>query len=117
MYYRVTKYGDTQFSLDYSDTELMNIIKSYIKKRKDAGEDYFTYYVLCKHLINLADNTDKLEGKDKNTYYTSVILSQKEYTRVSRLLWELILDHKLFVDFSNNSYTAHYENDTILGIF
>lgn len=117
MYYRVTKYGDSQFSLKYDDNDLMDIIKEYIKQKKESGEEYFTYYVLCKHLINYADNSDKLEGKDKNTYYTSIKLTQKEYTRVSRLLWNLILDHKLFVDFSNNSYTAHYENDTVLGIF
>ena len=95
----------------------MDIIKDYINKKKQSGQDYFTYYVLCKYIINYADNSDKLAGKDKNTYYTSVVLSQKEYTRVSRLLWDLILDHKLFVDFSNNSYTAHYESDTVIGIF
>lgn len=116
MIYRVTKYGDTQFSLLYDDKELMDIIVKYIQKKKESNEDYFTYFVLCKNIINLADNANKLNGKDTNTYYTSVVLSQKEYTRVSRLLWDLILDRKIFVDFSNNSYTTHYENDTIFGI-
>ena len=117
MYYRVTKYGDTQFSLKYEDEKLMGIIKDYIKQKKDSDENYFTYYSLCKFLIQYADSEEMLLNKERNTYYTSVKLSQPEYTRVSRLLWNLILDHKLFVDFSNNSYTAHYENDTVLGIF
>ena len=117
MYYRVTKYGDTQFSLNYNYEKLMELIKEYIKHKKESGESYFTYYSLCKYLIQYADSKGMLLNKDKNTYYTSIKLSQFEYTRVSRLLWDLILDHKLFVDFSNNSYTAHYENDTVIGIF
>ncbi len=116
MFYRVTKYGDTQFSLQYDDKELMDIITAYIQTKKNSNEDFFTYFVLCKYIINFADGADKLEGKEKNTYYTSIVLSQKEYTRVSRLLWDLILDKKIFVDFSNNSYTTRYENDTVFGI-
>ncbi len=115
-FYRVTKYGDTQFSLQYEDGELMDIIVKYIQKKKETHEVYFTYFVLCKYIVGYADNDNKLKGKDKNTYYTSVVLSQTELTRVSRLLWDLILGRKIFVDFSNNSYTTKYENDTVFGI-
>ena len=78
---------------------------------------YFTYYTLCRFVLYKAKEGDALEGVDPNTYYESPNISQKELTRISRLLWDLILDRKIFVDFSNNAYMAHIGgNDTVIGI-
>lgn len=115
-HFSITKYGDADFNLRYADEELLDIIRNYIKKRIDAQEDYFTYFTLCKSILKTADSMNRLEGKEPNTYYASPNLSPKEFTRISRLLWTLILDRRIFVDFSNNAYIARYENDTVLGI-
>ena len=114
--YSITQFGEAQFGLHYSDEDLIEIINSFIQKKKEEHSDYFTYYTLCKYILTMADSNNKLIGKEPNTYYQQPNLSQKEYTRISRLLWVLILDRKVFVDFSNNAYIAHYENDTVLGI-
>lgn len=114
--YSVTRYGESRFGLKYSDEELKGIISSFIQKQRSQDIDYFTYFTLCKYILQSADKSDKLSGKDPNTYYQQPNLNQKEYTRISRLIWNFILDKKIFVDFSNNAYIAHYENDTVFGI-
>jgi len=117
MSYQITAYGDHQFNLKYEDNELLGVINNYICNKKAHGDMYFTYYTLCRSILYKAKEEDALSGVEPNTYYESPNLSQKEQTRISRLLWELILEHKIFVDFSNNAYMAHVgSNDTVLGI-
>ena len=117
MSYQITAYGDHQFDLKYKDEKLLEIIKNYICDKKTHGEMYFTYYTLCRFILYRAKKDDALEGVTPNTYYESPNVSQKELTRISRLLWDLILDRKIFVDFSNNAYMAHIGgNDTVIGI-
>jgi len=117
MSYQITAYGDHQFDLKYKDEKLLEIIENYICDKKTHGEMYFTYYTLCRFILYKAKEDDALEGIAPNTYYESPNVSQKELTRISRLLWDLILDRKIFVDFSNNAYMAHIGgNDTVIGI-
>lgn len=114
--YSVTQYGETQFGLRYDDEALKIIIDSFIQTKRDEKTYFFTYYSLCRHILMLADKEDKLIGKEPNTYYQQPNLSSKQYTRISRLIWDFILERKVFVDFSNNAYIPHYENDTVFGI-
>lgn len=114
--YSVTQYGEARFGLQYNDEELKDVIGEFIQTQRNNNNNYFTYYVLCKYILELADRTNKLLGKDANTYYQQPNLSQKEYTRISCLIWDFILERKIFVDFSNNAYIAHYDNDTVFGI-
>lgn len=114
--YSVTQFGVYRFELQYKDEELKGIIDSFINSQKDNKSTYFTYYTLCRHIMMQADKDDMLLGKEANTYYQQPELNMKEYTRISRLLWGLILEEKIFVDFSNNVYIPHYEKDTIFGI-
>lgn len=114
--YTVTQYGESRFGLKYEDEELKSIINAFIQLQRKVKDYYFTYYTLCRHIMLLADKEDRLNGKDANTYYQQPNLSGKEYTRISRLIWDFILEKKIFVDFSNNAYIPHYENDTVFGI-
>lgn len=117
MSYQITVYGNHQFNLKYEDPELAKIMEEYICNKKAKGEMYFTYFTLCKSILYKAKEEDALEGVDPNTYYESPNISQKDLTRISRLLWDLILDRKIFVDFSNYAYMAHIGgNDTVIGI-
>ena len=114
--YTVTQYGESRFGLQYEDEELKSVINAFIQAQRKEKDYYFTYYTLCRHIMLLADKENKLKGKEANTYYQQPNLSPKEYTRISRLIWDFILDKKIFVDFSNNAYIPHYENDTVFGI-
>lgn len=113
---QITIYGSKQFNLAYNDDEIRSIINSHIHELKLRNAYYFTYYNLCQKILIKARDEGKIDGMEPNTYYESPQLTQREYTRISRLLWELIRKGEIFVDFSNNTYIAHYENDTTLGI-
>lgn len=113
---QITIFGNKQFEMSYEDEEIRSLIDRYIQNLLHKEIYYFTYYTLCKSILTTANKENRLVGMDPKTYYESPDLAQKEYTRVSRLLWERIREGKLFVDFSDNKYIAHYDNDTILGI-
>lgn len=114
--YSVIQYGESKFGLRYNDEDLKGIVDAYIKKQKSQDIYYFTYFTLCKYILLEADRADKLIGKEPNTYYQQPNLNQKAYTHISRIIWDFIFERKIFVDFSNNAYIAHYDNDTVFGI-
>lgn len=114
MSFEFTVYGDVRFDVSYSDDELNVFIIEYIQSRTKEG--YFTYLKLCRSLIETAVKENRLVGAKSNTYYQSPQLKPNQYTRISRLLWRLILQEKIFIDFYNNEYVAHFPNDTTFGI-
>jgi len=114
MSFEYTIYGDVRFDVNYNDAELNDFIISYIKSKKDEGS--FTYLRLCKSLINTAVKDGRLDGAKPNTYYQSPQLKPSQYTRISKLLWDFILNGIIFIDFYNNEYVAHIPNDTTFGI-
>ena len=113
---QITVFGESHFELKYSDEDLKQKIDGYIQDLKSKEEYYFTYYTICKWILEDAINNEEVKNYDKQTYYEIPILSRKEYTRVSRLLWGFILGNKLFVDFFDNHSIARYDNDTTFGI-
>lgn len=62
-YFSITNYGDSNFNLKYNDAELLGIIKDYIKKKIETGEDYFTYFTLCKTVLEKVRFEDKVKEK------------------------------------------------------
>lgn len=104
MTYITTIYEDYFFNLSYNDSELINLIETSIYERHNCKKPYFNYYSLCEHILCKAKENDALVDYEPNTYYESLELSQAEETRISRLLWYLILEHKIFFDFSNKTF-------------
>lgn len=114
MSYDFIVYGDVRFDISYSNEELKSMILLYITSKISEGS--FTYLRLCKSIIETAVKENRLVDAKRKTYYQSPQLKAKEYTRISRLLWDLILEGKIFIDFYNNEYVAHIPNDTTFGI-
>lgn len=113
---QITVFGESHFELKYSDEEVKQKIDGYIQDLKLKNIDYFTYYTLCKWLLEDAIQNNSVINYDNNTYYESPMMVRREYTRVSRLLWEFILSGSLYVDFFDNHSIARYDNDTTFGI-
>ncbi len=70
-----------------------------------AGRDAtlgITFVNLCYQLLQLAIQEHMLEDPD-NTIYTNDEISPEDQVRVSRLLWELIWDRKVFLLFGRSS--------------
>lgn len=113
---QITVFGESHFELKYTDEDIRNIIDRYIQDLKSREKYYFTYYTICKWILDEAIKNEAAKNFDPHTYYEIPIMSRKEYTRVSRLLWEFILEKKLFVDFFDNHSITRYDNDTTFGI-
>lgn len=114
--YQVSVFGAHGFDLIYDDSELKIIIGDYIENIKNSELPYFTYYTLCNKILEDAYANFQLAGREKNVFYENPTLSSKEYSRISRTLWNFIWDRLIFIDFSNNQYIAHFDNDTVFGV-
>lgn len=113
---QITVFGESHFELKYSDEEIKQKIDGYIQDLKRKDRYYFTYYTLCKWILEDAIQNDSVINFDHNTYYEIPLMDRKEYTRVSRMLWGFILGGKLFIDFFDNHSITRYDNDTTFGI-
>jgi hypothetical protein len=97
--YNHTIYGDVYFETSYTDNELKEFILSYVKK-----EEFSTYNHLCRNLINDAVINNRLVGSDPEIFYQSPQLQPSEHIRVSKLLWDFILNGDIFINFHNNQF-------------
>ena len=102
-------YDPNPVSLTYSEEELRTIIEQYI-----SAQDYeFSYKSICHYVLDKA----KQEGKVPNagcTQYSSSELNPFSGIVVSRLLWEMIWEKKIFVAFGANPYQGGYPEDVRL---
>lgn len=89
-------------SFNYTNTELNDVIDEILEQ---YDEDSFSFISLCDSLMYKAKNENKLNCKP-NTVYLSNNLDNKEYERISLVLWKKIWNHELCLDF-------HVENTMI----
>lgn len=80
---------------NYTDTELERAIDGILNQ---YGEDSFSFIFLCDSLMYKAKNENKLNCAP-NTVYLSNNLDNKEYERISIILWKKIWNHELCIDF------------------
>ena len=94
------KYDSNPVHLLYENEELRDRILMIIEGRdKTTG---ITFVNLCYQLIQVAFQENKVKKLDDNTTITSEELAPEEQVRVSRILWELIWDHKIFLLFGRS---------------
>lgn len=82
-------------SFNYTDTELKDVIDEILKQ---YDEDSISFISLCDSLMYKAKNENKLNCKP-NTVYLSNNLDNKEYERISLVLWKKIWNHELCLNF------------------
>ena len=83
----------------YNNEELRNRILMIIEGRdKTTG---ITFVNLCYQIMQMAFQENQVKKAD-DTIVTSEELAPEEQVRVSRILWELIWDHKIFLLFGRS---------------
>lgn len=102
--------GTTSLKLNYNDEEIKNLVSTYICKH-DVGER-FSYVSLCKSIRMKALQENMFQRK-ANTEYDNIDMSDEDYNLISRILWSLIWDRKIVIEFHHSEYMANYNNDTI----
>jgi len=83
----------------YNNEELRDRILMIIEGRdKTTG---ITFVNLCYQVMQMAFQENQVKKAD-DTIVTSEELAPEEQVRVSRILWELIWDHKIFLLFGRS---------------
>ena len=83
----------------YNNEELRERILMIIEGRdKTTG---ITFVNLCYQVMQIAFQENQVK-KAEDTIITSEELAPEEQVRVSRILWELIWDHKIFLLFGRS---------------
>jgi hypothetical protein len=110
----VVQYGEFPLPMSYDDSELDSMIEEFISEKKKT-EGCFSYRDICLYLFRTAFNAGKLK-KEEDTIYNNPTMTDYDAERVSKLLWCRIWDKKIFINFNEDQYGAHYPNDVRFSI-
>lgn len=91
----------------YSQEEMRQVIDAFLKDVKTE----FSFRGLCYHIIEKAIAEGKVRNAS-NTQYSSRQINPMSAIEVSKYLWELIWDKKIYIAFGENPYIAHNDGDT-----
>ncbi len=92
-------YNTLPVHLLYTEGELRDRINMIMDSRDHTTG--ITFVNLCYQLIQLAFQENKVK-KPEGVIITSEELAPEEQVMVSRILWELIWDHKIFLLFGRS---------------
>ena len=92
-------YDANPVQLLYNNEELRERINMVMESRDHTTG--ITFVNLCYQIIQVAFQENKVK-KSEETIITSEELAAEEQVRVSRILWELIWDHKVFLLFGRS---------------
>lgn len=71
----------------------------------------FSFKGLCYHIIEKAISDGKVRNAS-TTQYSSREMNPLSSIEVSKYLWNLLWDKKIYIAFGENPYAAHYNGDT-----
>jgi hypothetical protein len=92
-------YSSDPLEFSYTDEELESVIDDYLQ---EIGKVSFSFSNLCDSVMYTAKYAEKIKSAP-NTVYFSMDLSEKEYERISLVLWKKILANKLILNFHKAS--------------
>ena len=81
----------------YTNEELRDRINMVMDSRDHTKG--ITFVNLCYQIVQVAFQEHQVKKADEETTVVSEELSAEDQVRVSRILWELIWDHKIFLLF------------------
>lgn len=92
-------YDANPVKLGFNDETLKHRILHLVEGREDSNG--ITFINLCYQLRQMAINEHLLDSPEVTTY-TNDELVPEDQIRVSRLLWELIWEHKVYLLFGRS---------------
>ena len=100
-------YDSNPVPVTYTPEELEQVIADYLMN----VDMEFSFRGLSYHIVQKAIEEGKVRDA-KTTQYSSRELNPIYAIEVSKCLWKLIWNKKIFIAFGENPYIAHYNNDT-----
>ena len=99
--------GISDIPLAYTEQELEKKVSSLI----DVMPSPFTFHKLCNKLLQEAVKEHKLR-KELDTEYSTIHLTSNDLQAVSKILWSMILERKIYTIF--NAYPCSRETQETL---
>lgn len=93
MYSRRT-YSKVALPLNCNDDDLRSIVEGFIEQ----SDFDFTFNSLINYIIRHANQND-LFDKDTNVKYAEIVLNGIDVKRINLLIWDMICDRKIIIDF------------------
>ena len=93
-------YDANPVHLLYNNEELRDRINMIMDSRDHTTG--ITFVNLCYQIVQMAFQEHMVKKANENTTITSEELAPEEQVRVSRILWELIWNHKIFLLFGRS---------------
>ena len=100
-------YDSNPVPVTYTTEELAKVIEEYLK---DITTE-FSFRGICSYIVEKAIKDGKVRNSS-NTQYSSRLMNPLSAIEVSKYLWKLIWDKKIYIAFGENPYSAHYNGDT-----
>ena len=93
-------YDSNPVKLDYNNEELKERINMIMDSRDHTTG--ITFVNLCYQLVQVGFQEHRVKKTDENAILISEELSPEDQVRVSRTLWELIWNQKIFLLFGRS---------------
>lgn len=103
----ITYYDSNPVPVEYKEQEMREKVLSFISE--DRSE--FSFKMLSCYIVQTAIKEQKVKNA-AHTQYSSMEMDPMSSILLSRILWELIWDKRIFIAFGENPYAAHYAGDT-----
>lgn len=100
-------YDSNPVPVTYTQEELKQVVDNYLKDMTTE----FSFRSLCSFIVDKAIDEGKVYNAG-HTQYSNHDLNPISAIEVSKYLWELIWDKRIFIAFGENPYVAHYAGDT-----
>lgn len=103
----ITYFNTNPVPVEYTEEEMRVKVLNYLSQ--EIRE--FSFRTLSVFIVQTAINEQRV--KDAScTQYSSNDMDPQSSIMLSRILWDLIWDKKIFIAFGENPYGAHYAGDT-----
>ena len=100
-------YNPNPVPVTYTQEELRQVLESYLKE----VDTEFSFRGICSYIVDKAIKEGKVRDAS-HTQYSSREMNPLSAIEVSKCLWELIWDKRIFIAFGENPYAAHCAGDT-----
>jgi hypothetical protein len=103
----ITYYTSNPIPIEYTEEEMKKKVLEFIINVD--GE--FSFRSLSNFIVQTAMNEQRVKDA-AHTQYSSDEMDPFSSILLSKILWGLIWDKKVFIAFGENPYMAHYVGDT-----
>lgn len=97
--YMIEINGEYEFVTKYTPKEMESYVMDFIQARLNAKE-HFSEEEIYYYIYTKADKNGDFINKDPNTFYELPRLSKRDKTLICAILSTLILNAKIFIDYS-----------------